>query len=45
MFDKVYNVLAPDGYLFLGTAETPYRIHDGFNRITVGSATIYQKAS
>lgn len=43
MFDKVYNVLAPDGYLFLGTAETPYRIHDGFTRVTVGSAVAYKK--
>jgi chemotaxis protein methyltransferase CheR len=43
MFDKVYSVLAPDGYLFLGTAETPYRIHDGFTRQTVGTAVVYKK--
>lgn len=43
MFDKVYSVLAPDGYLFLGTAETPYRIHDGFTRVMVGSAVVYKK--
>jgi chemotaxis protein methyltransferase CheR len=43
MFDKVHQVLAPDGYLFLGTAETPYRIHDGFSRVAVGTATVYKK--
>jgi chemotaxis protein methyltransferase CheR len=43
MFEKVHQVLAPDGYLFLGTAETPYRIHEGFTRVSVGTATAYKK--
>jgi chemotaxis protein methyltransferase CheR len=43
MFEKVHRVLAPDGYLFLGTAETPYRIHEGFARVALGSATAYKK--
>jgi chemotaxis protein methyltransferase CheR len=43
MFDKVYTILAPDGYLFLGAAETPYRIHDGFTREAVGTAIVYKK--
>jgi chemotaxis protein methyltransferase CheR len=33
IFEKVKKVLAPDGYLFLGTAETPFRIAEGFVRV------------
>lgn len=33
IFEKVKTVLAPDGYLFLGTAETPYRISEGFGKV------------
>jgi chemotaxis protein methyltransferase CheR len=42
LFEKIKGVLAPDGYLFLGTAESPYRIVDGFSKVE-GGANIYQR--
>jgi chemotaxis protein methyltransferase CheR len=42
IFEKVKTVLAPDGYLFLGVAETPYRIVEGFKKVA-GSTNVYQK--
>jgi len=42
LFEKVKTVLAPDGYLFLGTAETPYRIVEGFEKVT-GAANVYRR--
>lgn len=42
IFEKVKTVLAPDGYLFLGVAETPYRITEGFKKVT-GSTNVYKK--
>jgi chemotaxis protein methyltransferase CheR len=33
IFEKVKKTLASDGYLFLGTAETPFRIAEGFARV------------
>jgi chemotaxis protein methyltransferase CheR len=42
LFEKVKSVLAPDGYLFLGTAETPYRIVEGFSKV-VGAANVYKR--
>lgn len=42
IFEKIRTVLAPDGYLFLGVAETPYRIVEGFKKVT-GSTNVYQK--
>jgi chemotaxis protein methyltransferase CheR len=42
IFEKVKAVLAPDGYLFLGTAETPFRIVEGFEKVgTTGN--VYRK--
>lgn len=41
LFERVKEVLAPDGYLFLGTAETPYRIVEGFVKVQ-GAANVYQ---
>lgn len=43
IFEKVKSVLAPDGYLFLGTAETPFRIVEGFEKVT-GAGNVYRKA-
>lgn len=42
IFEKIKTVLAPDGYLFLGVAETPYRIVEGFKKVT-SSTNVYQK--
>lgn len=44
IFEKIKAVLAPDGYLFLGVAETPYRIAEGFKKVTT-STNVYQKES
>ncbi|MFO0416492.1 MAG: CheR family methyltransferase [Pseudomonadota bacterium] len=41
LFEKIKEVLAPDGYLFLGTAESPYRIVEGFARVE-GAGNIYK---
>lgn len=43
IFEKVQHALAPDGYLFLGTAETPFRIVEGFEKVT-GAGNVYRKA-
>jgi chemotaxis protein methyltransferase CheR len=40
LFEKIKSVLAPDGYLFLGTAESPYRIVEGFSKVD-GGMNIY----
>jgi len=42
LFEKVKAILAPDGYLFLGTAETPYRIVEGFAKVN-GATNVYRK--
>jgi chemotaxis protein methyltransferase CheR len=42
LFEKIKEVLAPDGYLFLGTAESPYRIVEGFSKVE-GGANIYRR--
>jgi chemotaxis protein methyltransferase CheR len=42
IFEKVKAVLAPDGYLFLGTAETPYRISEGFSKV-MGVGNVYKR--
>ena len=42
IFEKIKTVLTPDGYLFLGVAETPYRIVEGFTKVT-GSTNIYRR--
>jgi chemotaxis protein methyltransferase CheR len=39
---KVQRLLKPDGYLFLGAAETTFGINDSFERIQFERATCYQ---
>jgi chemotaxis protein methyltransferase CheR len=41
LFERIRGVLAPDGYLFLGTAESPYRIVEGFLKVE-GAGNIYR---
>jgi chemotaxis protein methyltransferase CheR len=42
IFEKIKSVLAPDGYLFLGVAETPYRIVEGFVKVA-GTTNVYRR--
>ena len=39
---KVRRALRPDGYLFLGTAETTLHLDDHFERVQLGGATCYR---
>jgi chemotaxis protein methyltransferase CheR len=39
---KVRKVLKPDGYFFLGAAETTFNIDDSFERTTYERATCYR---
>lgn len=41
LFERVKSTLAADGYLFLGTAETPFRISEGFQKVA-GAASVYR---
>ncbi|MFA7323880.1 MAG: protein-glutamate O-methyltransferase CheR [Candidatus Nanopelagicales bacterium] len=40
---RIRDVLAPDGYLILGSAETSVGDVQGFTRLSVGRSTIYRK--
>jgi chemotaxis protein methyltransferase CheR len=40
---RVKRLLAPDGYLFLGAAETTMNIDDGFERVPVERAGCYRR--
>jgi chemotaxis protein methyltransferase CheR len=42
---RVKRLLAPDGYLFLGAAETTMNIDDGFERVPVDRAGCYRRTS
>jgi chemotaxis protein methyltransferase CheR len=42
IFRKVRKCLSPDGYLFLGAAETPHRVDESFQRVAIKNATAYQ---
>jgi chemotaxis protein methyltransferase CheR len=42
VLQRVRRVLRPDGYLFLGGAETTLGLDDGFDRVTVGSTIAYR---
>ena len=41
---RVRRVLAPDGALFLGTAETTYGLVEGWDRVYVNGASFYRPA-
>ncbi len=45
VLDRVRRVLRPDGYLFLGSAETTMGIHDGFERETWRRTGFYRPTS
>ena len=42
IFNRIAQLLKPDGYLFLGAAETTVNIHDGFQRLQLDKAGCYQ---
>jgi chemotaxis protein methyltransferase CheR len=43
ILNRVKRTLTPDGYLFLGTAESPFRIVEGFVKVA-GAANVYRLA-
>jgi chemotaxis protein methyltransferase CheR len=42
VLNQVRRVLRPDGYLFLGTAETPRDLNDAFRPVETGNSICYQ---
>lgn len=42
ILERIRRVLKPDGYLFLGGAETTLNLDDAFTRVHVDGATCYQ---
>ena len=42
VLQRVRRILRPDGYLFLGGAETTLGLDDGFDRVSAGSCTVYR---
>lgn len=42
ILDRLARVLAPDGYLFLGGAETTVGVHEGFERMPFPKASCYR---
>jgi chemotaxis protein methyltransferase CheR len=42
VLQRVRRILKPDGYLFLGGAETTLGLDDGFDRVSAGSCTVYR---
>jgi chemotaxis protein methyltransferase CheR len=42
ILDRMKKVLAPDGYLFLGGAETTFKIDDTFQRVQLDKAVYYR---
>ncbi|RLV48798.1 protein-glutamate O-methyltransferase CheR [Nocardioides mangrovicus] len=41
---RIRQTMAPDGFLFLGAAETPMGVDDGWERMSVGRQAIYRPA-
>jgi chemotaxis protein methyltransferase CheR len=42
ILERVRRVLRPDGYLFLGAAETTLNVHPAYERVTLNGATVYK---
>lgn len=42
ILDRVRAALRPDGYLFLGSTETTWNLHDGFVRVPSGQTHYYK---
>jgi chemotaxis protein methyltransferase CheR len=42
ILDKIARQLAPDGYLFLGGAETTLNLSDAFDRVNLGKTVCYR---
>ena len=42
VLQRVRRVMKPDGFLFLGGSETTLGLDDGFERFTIGNATVYR---
>lgn len=42
ILERVRKVLRPDGYLFLGAAETTLNVHPAYERVTLNGATVYK---
>ena len=42
ILERVRRVLRPDGYLFLGAAETTLNLHDGYERVALERAGCYR---
>ncbi|HEY1187172.1 MAG TPA: protein-glutamate O-methyltransferase CheR [Gemmata sp.] len=42
ILDRVRTALKPDGYLFLGSTETTWNLHDGFARVPSGQTHYYR---
>ena len=42
ILERVKGVLRPDGYLFLGAAETTLNVHDGYERVALERAGCYR---
>lgn len=45
ILSKVKQVMRPDGYLFLGGAETTFNVDDSFERVPMGSSYCYRLRS
>ncbi len=42
ILERMRRVLRPDGYLFLGAAETTLNVHPAYERVTLNGATVYK---
>jgi chemotaxis protein methyltransferase CheR len=45
ILERVRSVLRPDGYLFLGAAESTLNVHDGYERVALERAGCYRLRS
>ncbi len=43
ILERVAKLLRPDGYLMLGASETTWGVESSFERITVGTTTLFKK--